>query len=459
MLPSSLSGFLFCFACVTGAGTSPSPVFFTEFPRPFRSLHRDGKRDGRGKREGLRPFTLQRASGGEENRGPEADKRETVSLFTPLLDSETKELTSLGSALLLSSVSLLWGTYTPIIKLLYNLPHPPPPMAVNFSAYLASIFLLLAARNLGSNGGADIETLQETSSDFHSSAKGREDEVEDSDESSVSLLPAGAELGLWLYLGSISQLFGLQNTPASRAAFEVQTTTVLVPLLASVTGGERVRGSLWVSVALAFAGVVTLAGGSVSLFPSEGQSLSLQNLFKGDLLVILSALFYSSHVVRLGRVAPFLPALPLATTKIGVQLVIAGLVVAWTAYSEGESGGSLPLTLFLQDFVNSFGDSVGGNSFLNSVFFVFLIVSVYNGGVSGYAAWAQSAGQKKVSPTAANLLYSLQPVWASLFAALLLKEQIETRTLTGGACIIAACLLAQTGQTEKETEKKKERKR
>ena len=43
--------------------------------------------------------------------------------------------------------------------------------------------------------------------------------------------PAGVELGAYLFIGSCLQLFGLQYTTVGRAAFIVQLTTVVVPLL------------------------------------------------------------------------------------------------------------------------------------------------------------------------------------------------------------------------------------
>jgi drug/metabolite transporter (DMT)-like permease len=57
--------------------------------------------------------------------------------------------------------------------------------------------------------------------------------------SSALLIRAGCELGGWLFLGSSLQIYGLQLISASRAAFLVQTTTIMVPLIESVLNKRK----------------------------------------------------------------------------------------------------------------------------------------------------------------------------------------------------------------------------
>jgi len=46
-------------------------------------------------------------------------------------------------------------------------------------------------------------------------------------------------LSLYLFLANIFQLIGLQSTSAIVASFIVQLTTVFVPLIEGLRGGER----------------------------------------------------------------------------------------------------------------------------------------------------------------------------------------------------------------------------
>jgi drug/metabolite transporter (DMT)-like permease len=60
------------------------------------------------------------------------------------------------------------------------------------------------------------------------------------DSSNTALLiRAGCELGGWLFLGSSLQIYGLHLISASRAAFLVQTTTIMVPVIESVLNKRK----------------------------------------------------------------------------------------------------------------------------------------------------------------------------------------------------------------------------
>jgi drug/metabolite transporter (DMT)-like permease len=92
--------------------------------------------------------------------------------------------------------------------------------------------------------------------------------VDGGSASASSQLPwrAGAELGGYLFLGNFFQVLGLQWTTADRAAFIVQLTTVIVPVLESVSSRIRFGAAakplptrVWAACALAAAGVVVIS--------------------------------------------------------------------------------------------------------------------------------------------------------------------------------------------------------
>ncbi len=62
--------------------------------------------------------------------------------------------------------------------------------------------------------------------------------------SAPTLLVGGLELGLWNFAASSTQALGLEFTTATRAAFLIQATALLTPLLASLSG-ERPGRAVW----------------------------------------------------------------------------------------------------------------------------------------------------------------------------------------------------------------------
>jgi len=191
---------------------------------------------------------------------------------------------------------------------------------------------------------------------------------EESEEGSASEVDeiswrSGAELGGYLYLGNFFQVLGLQWTTADRAAFLVQLTTVLVPVLESSVNRVRFGAAakplptrVWAACLLAVGGVVVISadgagvdlasaartlflhvggggggggGGVASTAASAVAASSSSSLsVRGDAFVVLSAVLYSVHVLRLGSIAPKTPPLKLAQTKAGFEMLYAFLTLA-----------------------------------------------------------------------------------------------------------------------------------
>ena len=57
--------------------------------------------------------------------------------------------------------------------------------------------------------------------------------------------------------------------------------------------------------------------------------------------------------------------------------------------------------------------------------------------------------QRSVPPTRANLLYSSQPLWSTLFALLFLREPLDGRTGLGSAVLMAAVFAGTLAQRER----------
>lgn len=287
-------------------------------------------------------------------------------------------------------------------------------------------------------------------------------------------------------------MLGLQWTTADRAAFLVQLTTILVPVLeatlfAGQPGVKPLTSKAWAACALAALGVVVISAdgagvdfaalASAALHPAAAPAAAAAALpidaaglaassgaggdasgavtdfalsLRGDALVACSAVAYSFHVLRLGAIAPRTQPLDLAVAKAAAETAYSALTLALLL------GVAPPLTDALglgRDWLpGHFPPAAGLDAFAASVaqgavgageWQAILVASLWCGAATcAYTIWAQSFGQRAVRPTAANLIYTSQPIFSAIFAAALLGEKLSPQGACGGAVIIAALLLS-----------------
>ena len=211
-------------------------------------------------------------------------------------------------------------------------------------------------------------------------------------------------LGLLAFAGFATQTLGLSITSASKAAFITGLSVVLTPLVAAAWLRSRVPGRAWAAALLAVAGLalMTLPGGRIDAVNG------------GDLWVLGTALAYAIYIVYLGRVAGDAPALSLA----GLQhLPMAGLAWAW-AIPHLHVLPEVPVSAFL---------AVG-----YLALFATAIVAV-----------AQTYAQRVVPAHLAALIFVLEPVFAALFAFVLLGERLGPQGWAGAGLVLIAMLVAE----------------
>jgi len=267
----------------------------------------------------------------------------------PTFDVKTS-LPVVSDAIILSLVPIIWGAYSPVVKGLYSAPNvvAPPPLVFNLLSYLVSLTALTIARYWTATPREKSGSLLENNN------------IANSIPSITAGLEwkGGVELGLWLFLGSTVQITGIKSTTAISAALLVQTTTVLVPLLDTLFITRKpITSKLWISCIVALIGVIIVStGGSTMnsessidiitntvttttnidsiamIFSSEPWSYFINNMAHGisslptihmntgDMLVLLSAIFYSMHVIRLGTYANQVRPVKLAQIKSFTEL-------------------------------------------------------------------------------------------------------------------------------------------
>ncbi|MGB3138766.1 MAG: DMT family transporter [Nodosilinea sp.] len=217
---------------------------------------------------------------------------------------------------------------------------------------------------------------------------------------SRQLLRDGALLGVVLFLETMCALLGLETISASRSAFIVGLNVVIVPFLSVLTGSQLPRR------VLAAAGLATMGMGVMSW---DGGGFSL-----GDGLTLASAVGIAIYIVLLEAIASRHQSLSLAAVQVWV---VFGLGTFWALPELLQQGLGI-------------GDRIPALVYLG------LVVTIG-------PLWGQAAGQRWVSAHEAALLYTLEPVFATLFSVLLLGEGLNLNGAIGAACILTATVVSQ----------------
>ena len=298
-------------------------------------------------------------------------------------------------------------------------------------------------------------------------------------------------------------MVGLQTVPSDRAAFLLQLTTVFVPLAQTATtamagasgNSSGVTARLWAACGLALAGVgimgldhpaeATAGSGSSSsdnaltsflpssldlpAVPADLSQLDIQ-WSTGDSLIVLAAVAYTFHCIRLEGYAQQTSAVKLAACKASTETawsalavaVVVALAATATTTSESAVTGSAGFVAFLRQSGREcveFERAVSSGALVASsdatgnsnVLLPAVLAVLWTGLVPvAYTIAAQSYGQRRVRPVTANLIYTIQPVCTAVFAYLLLHESLGPLGYLGGALIGSAVLLVVVGPEKEE---------
>ena len=209
-------------------------------------------------------------------------------------------------------------------------------------------------------------------------------------------------LGLFLSAGTILQTLGLLHTTASRSAFITSFYVVLVPLIMLAVFRVRLRVWSLLAVPLAAAGLYLLtapAGGRLNL---------------GDLLTLGCALAFALHIIAAEAAAPRRDPVSLAFWQVLFTAAVSALALL---LFEAPRFSLTPWTLTA------------------------LLVTALLATALAFAV--QMWAQRETSSAHVALIFTAEPVFAALFAALLQHERIGAKGLLGGALILVGIILSQ----------------
>ncbi|WP_258061601.1 MULTISPECIES: DMT family transporter [unclassified Rathayibacter] len=214
-------------------------------------------------------------------------------------------------------------------------------------------------------------------------------------------LAAGVAIGVMIFAGYGLQSYGLQTIPSSTSAFLTALYVPLVPLLQWVVFRRRPGVLTLVGVALAFVGLLLIAG------PQPGVALGA-----GEVATIVSTLPIAAEIILIGLVAG---RVDLGRVTV-VQLLVAGAL----------GFASMPLA----------GEAVPAFSG------AWLIPALALGASSCLIQLTMNWAQRSVSPSRATIIYSAEPVWAGLIGRLA-GDRLPALALLGAGFIVAGTLVSE----------------
>lgn len=212
----------------------------------------------------------------------------------------------------------------------------------------------------------------------------------------------GLLIGVLLFVGSSLQQIALQYTTAGSAAFVTGLYVVTVPL-AGLVLGHRIRGSIWAGAGLAVVGLylLTMIGGPGAINT-------------GDLLCLISTVFWTGHILAVSRFSRRLDPLRLSVAQFVANSLYAAVAAMLV---EDAPFAGLPTV-------------IGPIAYAG-------LVSV------GVAYTLQVVGQRDALPSHAALIMSLETVFGALGGALFLGERMAPTGYLGAALMLAGIIVSQ----------------
>ena len=210
-------------------------------------------------------------------------------------------------------------------------------------------------------------------------------------------------IGISLFLGSALQQVALLYTDVANAAFFTIFYVPMVPIIIFIFKRKSIHWSVWPSV------VLCLIGGYL-----------LTNFYDatvrlGDSLVILGALFWSTHIIFTGIIVK----------KYNLPLTIGALQTLIVASL------SFVIALIYEEFI-----FIEIMKEINSI----LYAGILSG---GFAFVLQIYAQKNITPAPAAIIFSLEGVFATIAAWYILNQILDINNLLGCLFILCGVLLSQ----------------
>ena len=230
------------------------------------------------------------------------------------------------------------------------------------------------------------------------------------------VITAGLLAGVIYYISIAVQTIGLETTTAGKGGFITGLNTVIVPFLALLMFKKPINKRIWIAVVLSVIGLAFLM--------LEGES----GIIIGDIFVLICAIGFAFYIIYVDR--------DIKQVDIYLYLIVQLMVITLLSF--------ITSVLFNESY-DIFSADIS-----------FWIVMIYMGMIaSGLTFLFQNWGQKQVGPSQTAIIFTLEPVFAVLFASVFLGSEVITIQGVIGSILIFVAIIISVIKPE-EPKKKKE---
>jgi len=217
----------------------------------------------------------------------------------------------------------------------------------------------------------------------------------------------GYILGVFLFIGFITQTIGLKHTTASNSAFITGTYIILVPFAQISIVRIKPKIENIIGIVIVLCGLIMLTG------------ISDTDLNSGDFLTLFCAVAFAFHIVYLDKYSKQSDTLTL----------VYGQYLAMTVLS------FFSMILMEGVFYSEFKLEING---------YLIFVTLFNGLFSTYIAlFLAMKFQKYTTPVRAGLIYSLEQIFAVFFAYWILSEMMGKTQIIGAVIILGGIVFSE----------------
>lgn len=213
----------------------------------------------------------------------------------------------------------------------------------------------------------------------------------------------GFLVGTLLFSSYAFQTVGLKYTTISKSAFITGFNVVLVPIMLVIATKKALRLKQGLCVLLAFIGLALLTLNS-----------TISGINLGDFLTLLCAITAALHIILSGKYT-------LTVDSIGFAIVQIGVVGVW----------SLLASLLLETPTIRISPII----WINIVTLSIICTSV--------AFIIQMLAQNYTTPTHTALIYTAEPVFATIFSYIFMGEILGIKGTIGAIMILAGMIISE----------------
>ena len=222
----------------------------------------------------------------------------------------------------------------------------------------------------------------------------------------------GTLTGLMYYFAIVFQTLGIQTTTAGKAAFITGLSTIMVPFITWLGSRKAIKKRIWLAVIISISGMVFLL--------LEGES----SIIIGDFLVLLCAVLYALFIVLNDKYV--------RTVDVYLYSMVQLMVISVFSF-----GGSFLLNE-TYDLIN--------------VSMPFWLIFVYMGLVVTTGTFIfQNWSQQHQGPTQTAIIFTLEPVFAVIFASFVFGNETMTPYGWFGCLLVFSAILITVLKNNKES--------